>query len=295
MCKSLENYHKHCLLCGSERLRTLPKYAKDYLVRCKDCSFVFSQKIPTTEELNEYYKNYGSGQHEELSPITIKRYHELLDEFEPYRKTGNLLDVGCGSGHFLKTAKERGWSVYGTEYPDSLCEVCRKKGLTIHKGVLDVNNYPGITFDVLTSFEVIEHIYNPLEELQKVKTLLRSKGLFYCTTPNFNALQRLQQGSEFNIFAYPEHISYYTRKTLKKACENIGFRLLRLESTGYSFSRARPKKVKITQITGEGSPDEIARKKIESSAALRIAKKAINWVLTVSGTGITLKGYFENP
>jgi len=291
----MEKYHKQCLICGSPNLKKMPKYAKDHLVQCPQCSFVFSQRIPSDEELSAYYKNYGAGQHHSISPITIQRYHELLDQFEKYRHSNNLLDVGCGSGHFLATAKSRGWNVYGTEYPESLCEVSRKKGITIHRGPLQVENYNGSQFDVVTSFEVIEHIYNPKEELQKIKILLRSKGLFYCTTPNFNAIQRFQQGPEFNIFAYPEHISYYTGKTLKNVCGNTGLRFVRVESTGYSFSRATPKKVQVTKVTGEGSPDEIARKKIESSAALRLAKHIINRVLTISGTGITLKGYFEKP
>lgn len=289
----MTNTHSQCLICGSANLKTLPKYAKDHLVQCRQCSFVFSHRIPSTEELNAYYKNYGAGQHEAISPITIKRYHELLDQFERYRKHGNLLDVGCGSGHFLATAKERGWQVYGTEYPESLCEVCRKKGLTIHRGVLNPDNYPDILFDVITSFEVIEHINNPTEELSKFHQLLRTGGLFYCTTPNFNSLQRYQLGPEFNILAYPEHISYYTKNTLVKVARKTGFKLLKMQSTGFSFSRAKSKTLNREKVTGEGSPDEIARQAIEGNAALRLAKSAVNSVLSATGTGITLKGYFE--
>lgn len=289
----MANTHSNCLVCGSTNLKTLPKYAKDHLVQCRNCSFVFSHCIPSTEELNEYYKNYGAGQHEVISPITIKRYHELLDQFERYRQHGNLLDVGCGSGHFLATAKERGWKVYGTEYPASLCEVCRKKGLTIHRGALNPTNYSGITFDIITSFEVIEHINNPKEELAKFHQLLRPGGLFYCTTPNFNSLQRFQMGPELNIFVYPEHISYYTKKTLAKVGRISGFKLLQILSTGFSFSRAKSKTLKREKVTGEGSPDEIARQAIEGNAVLRLAKYAVNGLLSATATGITLKGYFE--
>lgn len=273
----------------------MPKYAKDHLVKCKKCSFVFSQKIPSDEELQTYYKNYGSGQHDSISPITIKRYHELLDQFEPYRSSGNMLDVGCGSGHFLATAKERGWTVYGTEYPESLCEVCRRRGINIQRGPLKTANYGGMAFDVITSFEVIEHIYTPKEELAKFFELLRPGGMVYCTTPNFNAIQRFQLGPEFNILAYPEHLSYYTKDTLRRVFKNAGFSCLKMESTGFSFSRAQPAKIAREKVTGEGSPDEEARKRIEGSVALRLAKDSINSLLSVSGTGITLKGYFQKP
>jgi 2-polyprenyl-3-methyl-5-hydroxy-6-metoxy-1,4-benzoquinol methylase len=285
--------HAQCLICGATALKALPEYAKDHLVQCSSCHFVFSHLIPGTEELNEYYKNYGSGQHEAISPITIKRYHELLDQFERYRKYGTLLDVGCGSGHFLATAKERGWQVYGTEFPESLCDVCRKKGLTVHRGVLNTANYPNMQFDVLTSFEVIEHINNPLEELAKFQQLLRPGGLFYCTTPNFNSLQRYQLGPDWNVFAYPEHISYYTRSTLAEVARRSGFKPLTIQTTGFSFSRAKSKTLKREHVTGKGSPDELARQAIEGNAGLRLAKSAVNQVLSVTGTGATLKGYFK--
>ena len=293
--ESSESFHKGCLVCGARELKVLPKYSKDYLVQCQHCSFVFSHRIPSEEELNAYYKNYGSGQHDAISPITIKRYHELLDEFEKYRSSNTILDVGCGSGHFLVTAKERGWQVYGTEYPESLCEVCRKKGLTIHRGVLNPANYPGISFDVITSFEVIEHINNPLEELAKFNQLLRSGGLLYCTTPNFNSIQRYQLGPDFNILCYPEHISYYTKNTLSKVFQISGFKPLKVISTGFSFSRAKSKTLVREKVTGEGSPDENARQTIEGSVALRTAKSIVNGLLSVSGTGVTLKGYFQKP
>lgn len=291
----VNNYHKNCLVCGSDQLQMLPKYSKDYLVKCRNCTFIFSYKIPSDQELSDYYKNYGADQHDAISPITIKRYHELLDQFESYRMHNNILDVGCGSGHFLATAKERGWKVYGTEFPESLCEVCRRKGLTIHRGALDTANYENMAFDIITSFEVIEHIYNPLEELKKFQQIIRQGGLFYCTTPNFNSLQRLQMGPELNIIVYPEHISYYTKKTLARVCRITGFKPISIKSTGFSFSRAKPKTIAREHVTGDGSPDEIARQRIESNSALRIAKVIMNGLLTLSGTGLTLKGYFVKP
>ena len=64
---------------------------------------------PTPAELNQYYTNYPAVT--ELTEITRKRYLELLDRFEPFRKTNKLIDVGCGSGLFLQVAAERGWGV----------------------------------------------------------------------------------------------------------------------------------------------------------------------------------------
>ena len=209
----MNKFHSQCLLCKSKELIELKDYKKDYLVKCKNCGFVFSKKIPTKEELDKVYGNYGRNDY--LSPLTIKRYNELLDKLEKYRSSNNILDIGCGIGYFLVEAKKRGWNVYGLEYEQRAVEICKKKGIATFKGgIVDVN-FEENMFDVITSFEVIEHINNPMEELKKIKRILRKDGVFYITTPNFNSLERFILKEKYDILCYPEHLSYYTVKTIK--------------------------------------------------------------------------------
>jgi SAM-dependent methyltransferase len=289
-------HHQRCLICGGASLKALPKFDRYGLVQCAACGFVFCRPIPSKEDLDRHYHGYGSGQHGYVSPITVKRYEEILDRMAPYRQSGKMLDVGCGSGHFLVTAARLGWEVYGTEYSDTLYEVCAAKGIRMALGPLEPEDYEPESFDVLTSFEVLEHINNPLEELAKFYRLLRPGGLVYCTTPNFNALQRYQLGPEYSIISYPEHLSYYTRKTLREVFERAGFETLEVATTGLSLSRAKPKSKSGPQkITGQDAPDEVARQKIESNALLGLAKSAANGLLSATGTGLTLKGYFRKP
>src|SRR5437764_554107 len=112
----MEKFHQHCLICNSNKLKRLKGYESAFLIQCQTCSFVFCEKIPSEKELTDHYKSYGRNDY--LSPITIKRYHELLDEFEKFRKTNKILDIGSGIGYFLEVAKSRGWEVFGTEYTD---------------------------------------------------------------------------------------------------------------------------------------------------------------------------------
>ncbi|MGQ0829311.1 MAG: class I SAM-dependent methyltransferase, partial [Bacteroidota bacterium] len=149
---------------------------------------MFSKQIPSAEQLQIYYQGYGKNSY--LSPITIKRYIELLDKFELFRKTNKLLDVGCGTGFFLEQAKARGWEVYGTELSDEVIKACIEKGFNIQKGLVNPKNYNPGMFDIITSFEVIEHINNPKTELNNFNAILRKEGLVYITTPNFNSLLR---------------------------------------------------------------------------------------------------------
>jgi len=176
----------NCICCGSNQLNPLKSFENASLVKCASCSMVFSSRNPTIVELESHYQGYGRNDY--LSPITIKRYNEILDQFEKVRKTNRLLDVGCGIGYFLEVAKKRGWEVYGTEFTDEAIRICQTKGIQMQQGVLNPQNYSVESFDVITSFEVIEHINTPNAEMKNITSLLRKGGYFYVTTPNFNSL-----------------------------------------------------------------------------------------------------------
>lgn len=285
------NQHSTCLVCSSNQLNVLPEYAATHLVECHSCAFVFAQQIPTEQELIAHYEGYSRNDY--LSPITIKRYHELLDTFEPYRKTGKLLDVGCGIGYFLEVAKERGWEVHGTEYTDEAISICESKGITMQQGKLDPSDYQLGEFDIITSFEVIEHINNPQEELVNFHSLLRSGGLVYVTTPNFNSLLRYRLKADYDVITYPEHLSYYTPKTIRFLFKKSGFSIQKIMTTGISISRLKSGKSGVRQeYISESSDDEKMRQKMEDKWHLKTAKKLINGTLTFFGKGDSLKGYF---
>lgn len=285
------NVHKQCLICEGERLTELNTYKSTYLCKCLSCGFVFSRRVPTKDELNEHYMGYGRNDY--LSPVTIKRYNELLDRFEKYRKTNRILDVGCGIGYFLEEAKKRNWEVYGTEYTDVAVEICKNKGISMQNGVLDPSHYDTESFDVITSFEVIEHINNPKEELASFYRLLRKGGAVYVTTPNFNSLLRYRLKETYDMICYPEHLSYYTPKTLRHVFRKAGFASGKIETTGISLTRLRRGKgVSDQQIISPTSDDEKLRVEIEQKKHLQLAKKIINATLTFLGTGDSLKGLF---
>ncbi len=294
--------HQSCLICNSKKIEPLEKYSKDYLVQCKDCSFVFAGRIPTIPELLAHYGTYGRNDY--LSPITVKRYQEILDFLEPYRKTNNLIDVGCGIGHFLEVAKQRGWNVYGTEFTDEAIKICQDKGITMHQGVLNHENYNDIQFDVIVSFEVLEHINNPQEELENFNKILRTGGAVYLTTPNFGSVSKLLLKEKWTIIEYPEHLCYYTPKTLNHVFSLKGFQKKWIQTTGINLSRfqysidknlktAKGDDGKNIPISNENSQDEQMRKKIESNKLLTFAKNTANQLLTWTQKGDSMKALFE--
>jgi len=282
----MNNHFSNCLLCNSNQLIKLNRYKNAFLVKCRKCDFVLSSKIPSEAELKEHYKNYAPNS--VLSEITEKRYHELLDQLEPFRQTNNILDIGCGEGYFLEVAKKRNWNVYGTEYRDEIISKCEHKEIKMHSGKLSSHNYEKVSFDVITSFEVIEHINNPTEEINTINKLLRKGGALYMTTPNFNSLSRLLLGSKWNVIEYPEHLSYYTSSTLNKLAINQGFTKKYCFTSGISLARIN-NSIGASKVN---TNDELLREKTEKKTIYMMAKKIINLFLKLSNWGDSLKGLF---
>lgn len=294
--------HGNCLLCGSAKLQPMSGYEKCYLTQCGNCGFVFARRIPTAAELEAHYGSYGRNDY--LSPITVKRYHEILDFLGPYRQTNRLIDVGCGIGHFAAVAATRGWEVHGTEYTDEAIAICESKGISMQKGVLDPANYPSGSFDVIVSFEVIEHINNPNQEMESFRAILRPGGAVYITTPNFNSYSRRRLGPDWNVIEYPEHLSYYTAASLNRLMKSHGFRKKWIATTGISLTRYQSSVARVSQSPGAGqaastalvgseTSDERLRTALEGSKSLQLAKRAANSLLTVTRLGDSMKGLFE--
>ena len=284
--------HQFCIVCTSSKLQSLTGYEKKHLVKCQECSLVFIEKKPTSEEINSFYeKEYSITNY--FSPITKKRFGKLLDQFEPFRKTNRILDTGCGHGFFLEVAKEKGWEVFGTELSDKAIKDCESKGIQMLKGSLTDDSFEENFFDIIISIEFLEHISHPVQYASQIKRLLRPGGQVYITTPNFNSLLRYKLKSEYDVISYPNHLTYFTTNTLKRLFENQGFKTKSIFTSGYSITRKKTSKKESNQaFVSETSDDEMLRYRIEKNGLLKFGKSILNFILSLFRVGDSLKGKF---
>lgn len=283
--------HSNCPVCSSKSFYEMPGYEKAYLNRCRKCSLVFSSRIPLQEELQMCYANYG--QKEYLSPITLKRFDELLNLFEKYRKTNRILDMGCGYGAFLVVAKKKGWDVYGTEFSDKAIEIAEAKGIKVAKAGFSVKDFEPGYFDVITASEVIEHLPDPCKAIADVRSGLRKGGVVYFTTPNFDSLLRYRLGPEYNIIDHPEHLSYFNKRSLHQCLNKNGFRKEFLKCHGFSVTRLKAsQKTYKKHIIAANTRDEKIRNTFEKNNFNQFVKKSLNSLLSASGLGDTLKALY---
>ncbi len=285
-----------CPLCGSPQIAPLHGYERAHLQRCGACGFVFAGRRPSVEQMRRQYAGYGLADVE--SPLTRRRYEELLDEFEAYRRTGRILDVGCGEGGFLEAAARRGWEVHGTESTAGALERNRARGIAMTLAPARPGDLPAAAFDVVTAFEVVEHVGDPRPEAAAIADAIRDGGLLYVTTPNFSSASRRMLGAGWNVIEYPEHLGYFTAGTLSRWLCEAGFDPLAVTTTGISPGRLlgglrrRPGAVPPAPRAGTAALDERVRERVEGAAALRATKLAANAALSALGAGDTLKGRF---
>lgn len=283
--------HTTCPICSQSEKTALQNYKEHFLVKCNSCGFVFSDIVPDSKLITSFY-NTDYDRTSYFSPITAKRYEELLEQWEPYRKTGRLLDVGCGNGFFLEIAQQKGWDVYGIEVSADAVQICKDKNLSVFNGTIEEYTNE-VEFDIIVSIEVIEHLSYPKSFVDKINSLLRTGGLAYITTPNFNAVLRYRLKEQYDIIDFPNHLSYFTPKTIQQLFRTSGFETKHVCTTGYSITRAKTSKGKSNQeYVSETSDDEMLRHKIEHNSALKVGVKLANGILNLFKIGDSIKGTF---
>ena len=193
--------------------------------------------MATDAKLEGHYEDYGHAWFD--SPITRRCYGELLDSFERYRRTNRLLDFGCGAGYFLQEAREHGWEVFGNDLSAHAIALARAKQLDVVHGPITADTFEPGSFDVITAFEVFEHLRDPHSEAGLLARLLRPGGLLYSTTPNFNALSRRVLRSRWSVIEYPEHLVYCTPRTHGTWLARAGFNRESIITWGIGLSRMR--------------------------------------------------------
>ncbi len=290
------HFHNQCILCGSPSLKNI--FGDDHFItKCNQCTFVFSRKIASEKEILDYYTAYPV--QNRISDLTLQRYNEILDLYEPYRETGKLLEFGCGEGYFLAEAKRRGWNVTGIEITDTLIQKCREKNIPAFKNINQIPTNDIGQFDIVVSIEVIEHLSPPKYYSEMFNTLLRIGGGLYMTTPNFNCLSRRILGARWNNIIYPEHCCYYTAKTMNSLLTENHFKKVFLLTTGISPSRIKYALLNWKKDVGQeetlydyNEKDRMIREKIENKYLLSKFKKWANGLLNTMRFGESLKIFY---
>jgi len=223
----------------------------DQLVRCKGCTLVYVNPRIDDSLLVESYESAVDPTFIAQNPERIRTFSKLLKKSLPpvgYKPApgARLLDVGCAGGAFLVAARDYGFNVTGVEPSHWLAESGRTQyGLDIRQGVLSPGMFPDKSFDVITLWDVIEHVSQPTELLGSIYRLLKPDGLLLVNYPDFGSWMARMLGKRWP-FLLSVHILYYTRKTMTLQLEKAGFKTVRIKphfqslKFGYILKRMGP-------------------------------------------------------
>ncbi len=185
----------------------------------------------TNKEYQNIVKKLGEASHKYRKNRFGAERLKILKEFFK-KKNCNLLEIGCSTGFFLEEAKSYGWNVKGIELNPSAVSFAKKKSIDVMNVDYVSTNFKK-KFDIICAFDVLEHLFDPLKIVKKVKKDLKRNGLFFLYVPNWQSATRLLIGEKNSHFIWPtHHLTYFTPKTLEKFLVKQGFKVIFWETQG---------------------------------------------------------------
>ncbi|MBZ5497069.1 MAG: class I SAM-dependent methyltransferase [Acidobacteriia bacterium] len=174
---------------------------------------------PSDEEIHLFYPEEFYDSHLTAEGLLRAKDRQLALKFEYVRDlpAGRLLDIGCMKGEFMYFMQQRGWEVRGADFSTKPPNVF---DLDIFYGDIESAGYSPGSFDLVTLWAVLEHVYYPKKMLASVYRLLRRGGKAVLLVTNFNSLP----GRFMRHDDIPRHTTLFTRRTLGKMLQSTGFR-----------------------------------------------------------------------
>jgi len=260
-----------CPLCGNGQvapfLTTTDRFhwrtEKYDLMRCTGCSYVWLADPPKPEEMGPHYSEDYHRVIMAAGELTASsRWGRQCDMIAQHKKGGAILDIGCSSGGFLKAMKGGSWKLYGIEWEASTAEKAKAAtGAEVFVGEALDAPFPNESFDVITGFDLLEHVYHPRQFLAKVQQWLKPGGIAYFAVPNIDSWESRIFGTYWYGLELPRHLSHFSPKSLRHVMASLGFEELSLITprTSYIEHSGAYLRSEIIQRSG-GSPVPMSKR-----------------------------------
>ncbi len=225
-----------CNHCGAAEAKPLFSLKGYDLVECGGCGLAYIANQPTAAQLTEIY-SASADYHAGLQQPGSKLWQRMdgiaanhMDFLSRVANAGAVLDVGCSTGQFLAKARDRGFSVAGVEFSADSASFARDHfGLAVEQGSIHDSHHDAGSFDIVTMFDVIEHVPDPASDIAAAYRLLKPGGWFVLSTPNIDGLfPRLSYklADRLNYWPHPEpphHLYQFSIRTLSAMLDKAGF------------------------------------------------------------------------
>jgi|SRR5579859_1051956 len=226
-----------CPVCGSRDSKPFLRKQELRLARCPGCSMIYANPVAETMASGAFYDQAGG---EYLATDKLEgdyadvRFERELRLFRSYCPGGSVLDVGCSSGGFLFQLKRRHpgkYDVLGADVSGAPLDYAEKMGVPVIRGDFRTQGFEK-SFDAVTFWAVMEHLFEPRMFLQKAASILKPGGHCFILVPNMDSLAVRLLGAKYR-YIFAEHLNYFTPATLKQFAGRE-LKVMRLASTHFN-------------------------------------------------------------
>ena len=228
-----------CPICGQSAAfvwlkapdRLHGRQEKYTLVRCPGCSLVWLSHPPAPDEMHLHYTEAYDRLISAAGQNSPGRWGFRLEAVAQYKQSGALLDLGCSSGSFLQSLRSDSWELFGIEMSaDSARCAEASSGAKVFVGEILDASFPPESFDVITCFDVLEHLSEPRRVMARVGEWLKPGGLFYVLVPNVDSAEARVFRSYWHGLELPRHLFHYSPASLKFLAQSAGLHEVSLET-----------------------------------------------------------------
>jgi 2-polyprenyl-3-methyl-5-hydroxy-6-metoxy-1,4-benzoquinol methylase len=231
-----------CLACGapSARARAVHRRKDDTLVRCPECRLMYAQPQYEPAELDELYRVEYYDEHKNLQtdyrerdyrssqPLNRLVVDDLLERYPRLRaqagRAVRALDFGSGVGFFMDACRERGLEPLGMDFSEVASRYAKQRfGLEVRVPPDEaLRALPDASFELVTAWQVVEHLRRPRETLVELQRVLEPGGVLCITVPNLRSLYYRVQGARWFNIVNPTHLAFFDQRSLTRLLRALG-------------------------------------------------------------------------
>ncbi|MCX6554500.1 MAG: class I SAM-dependent methyltransferase [Candidatus Aminicenantes bacterium] len=197
------------------------------IVQCNRCRLLFSNPQLHPGQVLDIYRAVEDPLYQEEAAARERTFaRSLLQLHDLAKPPGRLLDVGCYTGVFMKTAAAAGWKVTGVELSAWAAAIAQKESLgPVHASALEDAGLEAASFDVITLWDVLEHLSRPVAMLENVRRLLKPGGIVAVSTHRVDSFAARILGGRYPFFM-DMHLVHFSKPSLERMLVACGFEVL---------------------------------------------------------------------